>query len=126
LEVDPSNPFGCPNTLTIIRNKLFSPPLLDRRISSLGGWGMCGYFLEQLHTAITNMPSDYVCFRAITWDNSFFMILQCRVFSTCLCALSKAHKLLGHIIFFVRKTNSFLTAWSGRTGKIESMLFLGI
>jgi hypothetical protein len=30
LEVNPT-PFGCPNTLTILRNNFFSPPLQDGR-----------------------------------------------------------------------------------------------
>jgi hypothetical protein len=35
-------PFGCPSTLTIIRNIFFSPPPLDCRTSSVGGWGGVG------------------------------------------------------------------------------------
>jgi hypothetical protein len=35
LEVNPPTPFGCPNTLTIIRNNFFSPP--DGRNFLCGG-----------------------------------------------------------------------------------------
>jgi hypothetical protein len=37
LEVNSPTPFGCPNTLTIIRNNFFSPPLPDSRNFLRGG-----------------------------------------------------------------------------------------
>jgi hypothetical protein len=39
----PPSPFGCPDTLTIIRNKLFSPtPLGDRNFLLGGVWTFSG------------------------------------------------------------------------------------
>ena len=38
-----TTPFGCPNILTIIRNRFFSPPLFVQQIASIGGvWIVSG------------------------------------------------------------------------------------
>ena len=43
LEVNPPTPFGCPNTITIIRNNFLSPPLRTAEISSVRGvWTFSG------------------------------------------------------------------------------------
>ena len=51
LEVNPPTPFGCPNTLTIIRNNFFPVPLRTAEISSVGGvWIFSGTTHSQIKT----------------------------------------------------------------------------